>query len=302
MTVSAPTIGELRKATHEIVEALERLGEHYSWDPAPDSLALREWAADDMADEWSKTPLHDADRINVLLILSAADHLRAMADAMAERTFAPMTLARSVLESSARAWFNAAPDADSRERVRRHMNARLEDIAESIRRMRAAGEKDVAKAAARQAAILESARRQGFTTQSNARIPHIGAPEPPAVELAHQVLSNDAANASGNVLYRIGAGVSHGNANGLLHFLALLEPDQVGGPARMGLIRAHPETFGRWLYGAPLAFVKASGELLVRYGYNPSGWEPRVLRSLDTWRAASLAPVAIGGAPGESHK
>jgi hypothetical protein len=76
------------------------------------------------ADSESMTKAYE---YTMLLLASASDHLRAIADLLAPKHgFLPsFTLARALLEASARAWYLLDPDIGCDERLRRYVNERL---------------------------------------------------------------------------------------------------------------------------------------------------------------------------------
>ena len=186
-----------------------------------------------MTERWSERPSQDAILNITLLGTSILDHMRALAQLIVTPrvVLTLATVSRGGLEAIAQANYLADPEIGTKERVRRHMNIRLNALHEQTRLLKGMDRpgrdnSDLDAKLAKIDIVLDSARTHSFgTTKAKGhKAPHIGTEPPSIMSLIEEAVS-DNENGLGATYYRWLSGVAHSQPHGLVgHAIPILDP------------------------------------------------------------------------------
>lgn len=271
--------------------ALEETRQENDSNWLPDSPAASAVAAA-AGTPWGSKRIVSAYLDNQLLMLSAGDHLRSLAELMRNREFgiySLFTLARAAAEAAARLWHIYEPDLVTEERARRAANETLMSLHDQAQGLRHAGMDD-SKTLADIEQILSFARQRGLavTSASRYREPHIGTRRERFAHLLKGILtdSEEGVNVAAVVHQQLSA-VAHGTAHGLAVFLGDASPSDIEGVSNVR-IRLVPGRTAAQLGAAPLAYIAAAHRTIREYGWNPSRFNEAMLPALTVWREVTL--------------
>lgn len=260
----------------------------------PGSPADLECAQEPYADVWGPTPTRDA-TIDVLLpVMAALDHLKAMETLLASpgSVYAPLTLARSVMEISAQVWYLVEPEIGPEERAIRHVNRRLQSLWEQMqipgKATDEAAEKMRRQARARMDDIVQAARACGIQARGRGderRPPAVGTPLKSTTTLVEECVSA-ASPRLGPLFWRFYSAVTHGQSHGLLASFTAVGPDS-GAPdvtgVSFGQIQLAPTDAAIQTAGAPLAAISMLERLFTLLGWDDSELKAAKFSVLTTW-------------------
>jgi ppGpp synthetase/RelA/SpoT-type nucleotidyltranferase len=238
----------------------------------PDSPAAQDVLAVPAADTEAMAKAYE---YSTLLLTSAVDHLRAIADLVGHKHgfFPSISLARAVVEAAARAWYLLEPDIDCAERFRRYLNDQLFSLHEELWLLKAMEDEDAADRKAEIDGLLSTALRRGYPVlrgRNRATLGH----RPTTSALIQELLSDSTGTKTGLLLYGVMSSVVHGAAHGFTK--EVLESDEPA-PIFWGSDIA--------LLSAPLAFVQAALRALDQFGWARSHFETVVGCAFIVWDA-----------------
>lgn len=137
MTTDPQRIHELRSVIEQAAETAAKYLDAPVWEPSPGSEGAAEVANAETgpAGSWGESPVRTAHALTHALMDAALAHLRALAllyvDSPPE--MAPTTIARSVMETAATAWWIMEPGIGTRSRVARVTSERLRSALEAAK-------------------------------------------------------------------------------------------------------------------------------------------------------------------------
>jgi hypothetical protein len=230
---------------------------------------------DEPATAWGTNVVQVAVNQAVASLAAADDQLIGMQHLLREplTTFGVTTLARGVIEASARAWWLYDPSVDVRTRVARSITLRLETL---WRNKQIEENLDLPRtSAARIGEIL------GIASTKNFKVVPEGRRSPPAIDdvwpwaarLYEQILGS---KELGYGVWADFAAVAHGQVGGIVQRLEIVDRpmDSVAGSqwARVNPLKA----IGPALGASMLAHFQAFGRELELYGWDQSPWKSYV--------------------------
>ncbi|MEU8717929.1 hypothetical protein [Streptomyces sp. NPDC048663] len=265
----------------------------------PGSPAALELQADDLAGEWGACPVQDAYLGAIARVPAVMDHLDALGVLFASPggLMASYTVARSVLDIATKSWFLLEPEVGARERVRRHMNYRLQSLKEQSLLV---GDSQSAEAGAtRQGAserterILRAARHHGFFVKGKmadkVRPCYLGPDRVPSTtEMAGEVITPG--GSLGALLWRTTSAVAHGQTHGLMMFYGQPPGAPVTGPDdhfEYRQMQSSPQDAALGCAGAPFAALT-----MLRRLYSHCGWPAAELETVGRQTQESWLHVA----------
>jgi hypothetical protein len=236
----------------------------------------------DSAEQWCTHIIEETYSYVLAILDSAADHLRAMADLLYQpHGFLPdITLARSVVELSARARYLLEPDIGWRERARRYMNERLFSLNEQVRLLSGAA-LETDEESARILEMLSSAQGHGFPVRPprEGRLPSVGDSRPSGMQLLQGWLTHPDGSDMGRAVYRAYSSVVHGVMHGLSDDMWQHTEKRAGSWRRNNPFDAAPI-----LVGAPLIFVEAIERASSQFGWDSTDLRSAINRVLIIWQ------------------
>ncbi|MFI1370217.1 hypothetical protein [Streptomyces griseochromogenes] len=213
------------------------------------------------------------------------------------------TVARSALDIATKPWFQTEPDIGTRERVRRHMNYRLQSLKEQ--ELTVGDDSTPAAEGARRhprertAKILHAARHHGFSVKGKiadkVRPCYLGpCPVPSTTELAGDIIA-PGRSALGVLLWRATSAVVHGQTHGLTMFYAEVSGAPETGPDDHFVYRQmqfSPQEAAFRCAGAPLATLSMLRRLYGHFGRPTAGLESVGQDVARTWLHIAGLPHA----------
>lgn len=187
----------LADGLRRIVARWESAEQENEYRPKSDSPATVEFAAS--AGAHGEAERRMLDRMIVLGIAAATDHLLGMVELLASRhgKLSLYVVSRACLETSCRVSYLLAKGIDFNERLRRASNERFWCLSEEIRATQLAGEK-TADQQDELLRLLDDARQRGeqVTPANGYRPPSIGEPRPTSITLIAQSIGDNEAGAA----------------------------------------------------------------------------------------------------------
>lgn len=192
--------------------------------PAPDSRAAHELAREtEFVGAWGTDPVRQAHSVANLTMLAARDELWCITDLMltrdeyGERVFGPVTVARTALETAARAWRLFNPEATVEDRVALIMTEHLYGIWQ--RRKLRVSDAEGERLTQEREQIRSTAHALGMTVLDGGRgSDAISEPRPSATELIASYIESVNGVLGGGV-YRFWSAVSHATLAGIFELL-----------------------------------------------------------------------------------
>jgi hypothetical protein len=224
---------------------------------------------------WGSNVVQVAINQAVASLTAADDQLIGMQHVLREplTTFGITTLARGVIEASARAWWLLDPSVDVRTRVARSMTSRLETLWYN---RRLEEKLDLPRTSAgRMEEILAIAPSKGFNAIVERRNapPAIEGALPWAARLYEEILGS---KKLGYGVWADFAAVAHGQVGGVVQRLEVVDRTMDPDPD-IQWARANPlKTMGPVLGAAMLAHFQAFGRELALYGWDQQAWKSYV--------------------------
>jgi hypothetical protein len=240
---------------------------HSTW--RADSPAARDVMAVAAADRQAMTRTYE---YTILLLASASDHLRAIADLLGHRHgfFPNFSLARAVLEAAARAWYLLDPEIDCDERLRRYLNERLVSLQEQVWLLTNIGDATDDKRA-EITEILLTAELHGYPVRrSSGRPSSIGLQRrPTTAALIHELIPDPTGTMAGKALYQVMSAVVHAAPHALTK--EVFETDEPEG-----------DLFGTdvVMVIALFVFIEAAFRALDQLGWDPANFRRRAVGAL----------------------
>lgn len=236
----------------------------------------------DGAEQWPTQIIEDAYGYVLGLIDSAADHLRAIADLLYQpHGFLPnITLARSVVELSARVCYLVEPDIGWRERARRFMNERIFSLHEQVRLLGGA-ELDTEEISTQILEILSCAQDHDFPVRrpGGGRLPSVGGTRPSGMQLLQGWMIHPDGSDMGRAGYRAYSSVIHGVMHGLSDDMWQQTEKQAASWRRNNPFDSAPT-----LAFAPLIFVEAIELAISQFGWDSTDLRSAINRVLIMWQ------------------
>ena len=267
------------------------------WDPAPGSQAASEIATQEPFVGRSKTPVHDAYSFGFARLANATAHVSALSRLLAEapHTYGAATVARVVLESSAKAAWAFDRSIDLKMRVARGRASAIQNVIDALgyprpeQPQQESDETDnafqrrvdehnriiaeFAKAEATKDDLMADARAINLDLKLNKRGRFLGIEGalPGHTETIRIVLGDEGAMA-----YRDLSGVAHGGLSSMLHRMETVSTM----PGR-SLMKPTEDVGGHLssLAFALLAFTRANEARIRLFGWDATKWV--------TWRRES---------------
>ncbi|PVD10119.1 hypothetical protein [Streptomyces sp. CS147] len=264
----------------------------------PESPAGEECRRDDLGGAWGDTPARDPNIMPLTSVFVLLDHMGSLSTLLTSPggITATHTLARAMLDISTGPWFLLEPGIDGRERVRRHMNLRLQSLKEQTH-LETGTDRTAIKVQAegRIQRIVQAARAHGFDvrrTSDRYQPPFLGTKLPTTTALATQMIDP----ALGQLLWRIGSAVAHGQQHGISMFLEQIDqpvdPLHGDAAAQMG---ASAEATALRCGGGPLAVICTLQRLFLQFGWDTTRLSIATADVVNTWQ--SVAGVRRGPVP-----
>lgn len=264
MTEAQETFHALAEPLRRVVRALHGTGQHDS-KPCLGSPAHIQDQDQTMRGAWGDRPAHDANIHAHQLCIAASDHLMAMAELLESDevgAFSLYTVARGVLEASARAWYLIDPDANTSERVRRYMNEELWAINESRRFLDGLGA-DTELLDDRERAIRNSTTDDLIKTKNGWQL---GEERPSAMRLSDQILGSPSSRPGfGAATYRFMSATAHSGIHGLARGF------EVHGTTATAAKTSR--SVARHLLWPVQAYLDMGDRFLRHYGWDEAQWD-----------------------------
>ncbi|GGZ44380.1 hypothetical protein GCM10010365_76020 [Streptomyces poonensis] len=249
---------------------------------SPGAVELREDRV--LAGEWGARPVHDAHLAAVSPVMAVMDHLDSLGLLFTSPggLMTSHTVARGALDIATKPWFLLEPGIDTRERVRRYMNYRLESLKEQSLMVGDHGTAAEVQRHLRERTegILRAARHHGFSVKGKiadkVRPCYLGPHQAPSTtKLAGQIVV-PGGSPLGALLWRATSAVAHGQAHGLLMFHADAPEAPGTGPDDHFVYRQlqfSPQEAAQRCAGAPLATLSMLRRLYAHCGWPAAGLE-----------------------------
>lgn len=200
-------------------------------------------------------------------LFAAEDHLEALARLLEDQSFAyaPASLARTALETSARAWWLLEPNIGARGRAARAMTERLGSLIKASRfplpDVRTHQRERIER-------LLQTAKslEHEEVRSKRGKLLGIGVAVPAATGLIKMQLG-----AIGEIAYRDLSSIAHGVAHGLVRQLDAM-PDPTGQHDAIAIPVARLESVRAWISEAVLSFVLATDRQIGLDGWDAADW------------------------------
>lgn len=266
----------------------------------PASPASAECQRDTLAGTWGAHPVRDANIAPLSYVFVLFDHLDSLATLFRSPggLMASHTLARSVLDIAVGPWYLLEPDIGERERVRRHMNVRLESLKEQSQFETGTTRTAIRDhAAERIAHITQAARAQGFEVRREGdryKPPFLEPKIKTTTALVAEMIAPEEPTL-GPLFWRLGSAVAHGQQHGITMFFehADQQVDPTHGDTAAKFQVSSKDTALR-CGGAPLAVIATLRRLFQQYGWDAVQLEGAIADVVNTWQAvAGVQPRKI---------
>ncbi|MFH8581618.1 hypothetical protein [Streptomyces zaomyceticus] len=271
----------------------------------PGSPAALECAEEPYAGVWGATPTRDATTDLMLPITAALDHLSALSTLLTSPgiIYAPLTVARTVLEISVQVWYRLEPGISREERAIRNINVRLKSLWEQSqlagRDTREGAERIRLGSRQRMDKILQGARLQNLAVRGQAdgrRPPWVGSELKGTGALASECVSSESPTL-GTLFWRLYSATTHGQTHGLAMSLTPAAPDS-GAPEipgiGVGTVELSVQDAAIQCAGAPLACLAMLERLFAHLGWDETELRRAKAGLLQTWSRISQIPPAAG--------
>lgn len=213
---------------YKIVQAMDDLvmGVGPKW-KAGSRIATEAAEDPQYAGRWGTRPVQDATMAAISALALAEDHLAGMARLIEGpgAVTAPITLARTVLAASARAFWLLDPSIDGRERLRRALNLQLDSYRERSGLLEDTTGPEHARLVMLKLAITQTAPHHGFEVHRDTRGPKGLWPKtwlgeakkapPGEMQLVEQLLHVEGEKGIGTRAYRYASAIAHAQPHGL---------------------------------------------------------------------------------------
>jgi hypothetical protein len=259
--------------------------------PEPGSPAEKEAQDEPFAGDWGDHPARDIFATTYLAAASCTDHLLGLADVLSARNavFAAYTLTRGAVEAAALGCYLTDQDIDSRERVRRTMNYRLEAMCERVwlfedMRGEYAAEK-LAETKSRIADFARAARGHSFSFHNmngRGRVAHIGPAQPKAMALVSLAVDKDTPEL-GRMYQRLLSATAHSAVHGLARMLAPMSPNEGRPGEALAAINKDPKSLAVELVVGPLTAHSLARGLEWFTGCDMNGLHDPANQMLRVW-------------------
>ncbi|MFJ7990342.1 hypothetical protein [Streptomyces sp. NPDC096351] len=270
---------------------------------APGSPAALECEEEPYAGVWGETPTRDATTDLMLPVTAALDHLSALSTLLTTSgiIYAPLTVARTVLEISVQVWYRLEPGLSPEERAIRNVNVRLKSLWEQSQvPIPGASEESKIRLVSRRRMdeIVLGARRQNLTVHGRSdgrRPPWVGAELKGTGALASECVSSESP-ALGRMFWRLYSATTHGQAHGLMMSLTPVASGS-GAPEipgiGVGMVELSARDAAIQCAGAPLACLAMLERLFAHLGWDETELRKAKIGLLHTWdRISQLPPVS----------
>jgi hypothetical protein len=283
------TTDERLAAMHDtlrhLLDVIRVVADDFSGDFAPESPARS---------EWEQTPgvlghdLQEAFRTSMVLWHTINDHGNALCDLIVtRRTYAAVTVARSLAEAAGRSWYLLSESVEPLERVRRLINDRLyagfeneqlligtlpashdpEPIHTVAQRAEPVLRQLVAKEQVTRSNLLDKAR--GYDLRpikegdvSRRRTPYVGTSRPATTAVLGQMFGADAQPAS---FYRFNSAVAHASLHAQPRMLSLTQG--IDGTTLSAVLAMNPDDLSAQAWLSVAAVAVTSGVLFRQAGW-----------------------------------
>lgn len=286
----------LRTTLHGFANCAESYQRLYHYLPEPGSEAAREVEA-------LESPAEETLSFAAVLLAGAQDHLLGLECLLAAESsvYAPYTVARALLESSARAWWLLDPNIDARERLTRTLTERLASLYEGAKLVRATARggrqaessRDLSKIDARIDHVVAVARRNDLPVieDKRGRPVAVGAERLGATVIVAKLLAGqDGDMVFGEVAFRSWSGrgahsMFWGLTAGLEHQL-----DPAGQHELIANLRMTLGNVEELVAIAAMAFGEAFNREVELYGWDRRNWDAYVRQALADLRSSIRPP------------
>ncbi|WP_334665569.1 hypothetical protein [Streptomyces cyaneofuscatus] len=256
----------------------------------PGSPASEECRRDSLGGAWGAMPARDANITPLTSVFVLLDHMQSLGTLITSPggITATHTIARAMLDIATGPWFLLEPGIGGRERVRRHMNLRLQSLKEQTH-LETGTERTVIKSHAegRIQRIVQAARTHGFDVRRERdryQPPFLDTKLPTTTTLATQMFDP----ALGQLFWRLGSAVAHGQQHGISMFIEQIDQpvDPLHGDAavQMGV---NAQSTALRCGGAPLAVVCTLQRLFSQFGWDTTRLSHATADVIDTWQTVA---------------
>lgn len=240
---------------------------------------------------WGTRPVQDATMSAHAALVLAHDHLVGMAHLFsAKHTLTtPITLARTVMVATGRAYWQLDPSISARERLRRAMNVQLASYQERDNLLAPEQSKARDKLVSQILAITQTAPHHGFKVVTEkpkygqlAPSRYLDSKLPHEMKMVHELLADDDSDGLGRMIYRVASAVVHAQPHtlGLMNFQTTGPRVDGVGAAEMSLSLPALTSFTG---GAVLGIYNSAGRALEHAGLPVRAWERAALPVLRKW-------------------
>jgi hypothetical protein len=241
------------------------------------------------------SPAYDALSCASMVLGGAQDHLRGLESLLVAESsvYAPMTVARALLESAARAWWLLDPAIEARERISRALTERLKSLHEGAKIVRAMAEgsgqtKDLDHVNARIDHVASIARQNDLRVieDKGGRPVAVAAERLSATAIVAQLLAGRDGNMEfGEIAFRAWSGAPHGMLWGLTAGLSA-EPDPMGQHELIGHLRMTLGSVEQLVAIAAMAFGEAFNREVELNGWDRRDWDAYARQALKDLRTS----------------
>jgi hypothetical protein len=275
VTTNLQRIHELRSLLEQAAETVARYLDAPIWEPAPGSEGAIEVANTETgpAGPWGESPARTAHALTHALMDAALAHLRALAllyvDSPPEMT--PTTIARSVMEMAATAWWIMEPGIGVRSRVARVTSDRLRSGCEAAKAIgNLPPTVNQADYSEMEADVRQYAADLGLSAApGDPRID--GQVRPSSTDLISSLFETETElNRSQSLLvYSVYSGVAHGLLYGIMQFLRQVE---INGETRL-VWQTDPHITDAVVSYTLAALIAAMDRVLAVMGWDATDWQ-----------------------------
>jgi hypothetical protein len=270
---------ELRSVLLQAAEAAATYLDTPVWEPSPGSEGTAEVANQESgpAGPWGEIPVRTAHALTHALMDTVLTHVRALALLYVDSppAMAPTTVARSVMEAGATAWWIMEPGIGPRCRVARVTSERLRSAREAAKAISQLPESvDPADYSETEQQVRDYATALGLAAmQGDPRID--GQVRPNSTDLISSLFETDTAlnRNQARMVYPVYSGVAHALLYGVMQFL---RPTVINGEARL-IWNTDPHIIDAVVSYTLAVVIAAMDRVLAVMGWDAASW--------NTWKS-----------------
>ncbi len=266
---------ELRSVLLQAAQAAATYLDAPVWEPSPGSQGAAEVANEEVGPSgpWGENPVRTAHALTHALMDSALTHVRALALLYEDipPAMAPATVARSIMEAGATAWWIMESGIGPRRRVARVTSERLRSAREAAKAIiHLEGPVDPGDYSETQEQVRNYANRLGLeAAEGDPRVERQARPN--STDLISSLFETESPlnRSQARLVYPVYSGVAHGLLYGIMQFL---RPTEIAGEVRLTW-QADPQITDA-MVSYPLTVVIAGlDRVLTVMGWDTTNWD-----------------------------